>query len=334
MRKRTLGRTKLAVSEIGLGGVAFSWLAKRESEEVLDYCLDRGVNYIDVYVGTGDKIRDALRRRRGDFVISTRTDPLKVEDALKDFGLDYIDIMQITMVDAEEHYTEAVKGIEILRRHKEKGDIGFIGIGTHCADLYMKIVEEGHFDTIMLPFNYIEDEITSQVIPAARRREIGLLAMKPLAGGNIENATASLKYILKHDVASAVVGIASIKEAEEDIRVGEESIELAADEKKYLRELKERLGANFCRRCGHCIFPEPCPAGIEIRLLMMAETVAMQSRRKTLSDETLNKVKECTQCGRCEEICPYNLPISELLPRKVEEYRELVRRMEAGEFRS
>jgi len=68
MRKRTLGRTGLAVSEIALGGVAFSWLGKRESEELLEYCLDRGVNYIDVYVGTGDKIKDVLRRRRGDFL--------------------------------------------------------------------------------------------------------------------------------------------------------------------------------------------------------------------------------------------------------------------------
>jgi len=242
--------------------------------------------------------------------------------------------MQITMVDAEEHYADAVKGIEILKRHKEKGDIGFIGIGTHSLDLYMKIINDGHFDTIMLPFNYIENEITKEVIPAAREREIGLLAMKPLAGGNIENATASLKYILKHEVASAVVGIASIKEAEEDIKVGEESIELTADEEKYLRELKEKLGSSFCRRCGHCIFPEPCPVGIDIRTIMFAETIAMQTRRQTISDETLDKVKECTQCGRCEEICPYDLPISELLPRKVEEYRELVRRMEAGEFRS
>ena len=334
MRKRILGRTGLEVSEIGLGGVAFSWLDKSECESLIDYCLDRGVNYLDVYVGTGEKIKNILKRRRNDFYISTRTDPEKVDDALRDFGLDYIDIMQITMVDARQHYKAAVDGLEILHKHKEQGKIGSIGIGTHSFDLYMKIIEDGFFDTIMLPFNYIENEVVEEVLPAAKQKDIGILVMKPLAGGNIENATASLKYILQYDVSSAVVGIASIEEAEEDIEVGSKSLELAADEERYLQNLEKRLGKVFCRRCGHCIFPEPCPQGIEIRMLMMAETIAMQSRKQTLSDELLERVNECTRCGRCEEICPYDLPIMDMLPEKVKEYRELMGRIESGSYRS
>jgi predicted aldo/keto reductase-like oxidoreductase len=332
MRKRIAGRTGLRLSEISLGGVAFSWLEKSACENLIGYCLDRGVNYLDVYVGTGEKIRQALRRRRDEFYISTRTDPEKVDEALKDLGLDYIDIMQITMVDADEHYKAAVDGLEILHKHKEQGKIGHVGIGTHCFDLYMRIIEDGYFDTIMLPFNYIENEVVEKVLPAAKQRDIGILVMKPLAGGNIERAVPSLKYILRHDVSSAVVGIASIEEAEEDIRVGGERLDLGEDEERYLRELGKKLGKVFCRRCGHCIFPEPCPQGIEIRMLMMAETIAMQSRRQTLSEEFLKKVEECTRCGRCEEICPYDLPIMDMLPEKVKEYRSLVKEMEQGTY--
>jgi len=333
MRKRVLGRTGLEVSEIGLGGVAFSWLSKNDCENLIGRCLDGGVNYLDVYVGTGRNIRDILRKRRNDFFISTRTDPEKVDEALRDLGLDYIDIMQITMVDAPEHYKAAVDGLEILQKHKEQGKIGFIGIGTHSFDLYMKIIEDGFFDTIMLPFNYIENEVIREVLPAAKKNRIGVLAMKPLAGGNIENAAASLKYILQYDVSSAVVGIASVEEAGQDLKVGSEDLKLSPDEERYLQNLERKLGKVFCRRCGHCIFPEPCPEGIEIRMLMMAKTIAMQTRSQTLSDELLDKVDECTRCGRCEEICPYNLPIMDLLPEKVKEYRELIRQMASGSYR-
>jgi len=332
MRKRIAGRTGLELSEISLGGVAFSWLEKGACEKLVTYCLDRGVNYLDVYVGTGAKICDVLRKRRNDFYISTRTDPEKVDDALKDLGLDYIDIMQITMVDADKHYEAAVDGLEILQRHKKQGKIGHVGIGTHCFDLYMRIIEDGYFDTIMLPFNYIENEVVEAVLPAAKEKNIGILVMKPLAGGNIERAVPSLRYILQHDVTSAVVGIASIEEAGEDLKVGSESLDLAEDEERYLRGLEKSLGKAFCRRCGHCIFPEPCPQNIEIRMLMMAETIAMQSRRQTLSEELLKKVEQCTRCGRCENICPYNLPIMDLLPEKVKEYRGLVKEMEEGRY--
>ena len=59
---------------------------------------------------------------------------------------------------------------------------------------------------------------------------------------------------------------------------------------------------------------------------MMAETLAMQMRRQSISDEELAKVDDCLRCGRCEEICPYDLPIMDLLPQKVQAHREMANR--------
>jgi len=39
-------------------------------------------------------------------------------------------------------------------------------------------------------------------------------------------------------------------------------------------------------------------------------------------DDILGKAAECTQCGDCEERCPYNLPIIEMLAKEVEWYQE------------
>jgi len=332
MRKRRLGRTGLSISEVSLGGVAFWWLSEKDSAELINFCLDRGVNYLDVYQGSGEKIRKTLRSRRGEFYLSTRGDPAKIDDILKEFGVDCIDVFQITMVDHEDHYQEALRKLPLVEKARKAGKVRFFGIGTHAPVLYEKIVSDAIVDTILLPFNFIEDEILSGTLDIAKEKDIGVLAMKPLAGGNIEWATPSLKWILKHPVASAVVGMASIEEAVEDIAVGESPLVLSEKEERYLKSEKERLGKDFCRMCGHCIYPEPCPEGIEVRLIMMARIVAMQTRRQTISDETLARVENCRKCGLCEERCPWSLPIRELLPLRVEEYRNLIREMKEGRY--
>lgn len=38
--------------------------------------------------------------------------------------------------------------------------------------------------------------------------------------------------------------------------------------------------------------------------------------------EALEKVANCTQCGECEERCPYHLPIREMVAEQFEWYQE------------
>ena len=48
MKYRTLGKSGLKVSEIGLGGVSFGiWIGQQESISVINQALDLGINFID-----------------------------------------------------------------------------------------------------------------------------------------------------------------------------------------------------------------------------------------------------------------------------------------------
>ena len=50
MRYRSLGKTGLQVSEIGLGG---AWLERHSAEEVkavVDYCAEKGINILDCWM--------------------------------------------------------------------------------------------------------------------------------------------------------------------------------------------------------------------------------------------------------------------------------------------
>ena len=66
----------------------------------------------------------------------------------------------------------------------------------------------------------------------------------------------------------------------------------------------------------------PLPARFLLKFLRQ-----LRMRRETLSPEALAKVDNCQRCGRCEEICPYDLPIMDLLPEKVRRYPEMVRQV-------
>jgi predicted aldo/keto reductase-like oxidoreductase len=104
---------------------------------------------------------------------------------------------------------------------------------------------------------------------------------------------------------------------------------LAAEEKEMER-LRNELGKVFCRRCDYC---QPCTAGIPISLVLDTKSIVEKTSPSTIFSghmgEELEKAADCTECGDCEERCPYHLPIRELLPVKLE---SLTKRVEEGNF--
>ena len=72
MEYRTLGRTDLQVSAIALGGEGFVGKSRVETQEMMDYAIGKGVNFIDMYTSNPDvrcNIGTALMGRRNEFII-------------------------------------------------------------------------------------------------------------------------------------------------------------------------------------------------------------------------------------------------------------------------
>ena len=72
-----------------------------------------------------------------------------------------------------------------------------------------------------------------------------------------------------------------------------------------------------CVYCNHCL---PCPAGIEIgglmRLLDIAEHANSESAR-SMYRALESHADDCTDCGVCEERCPFGVPVEERMDRAV-----------------
>ena len=99
--------------------------------------------------------------------------------------------------------------------------------------------------------------------------------------------------------------------------------QLTEAEQREIQRWRDELGTKFCHRCDYC---QPCTMEIPISTVMFNSTAtkhlpAEQLFSGTIS-EALEKAANCTECGDCEERCPFNLPIRETLAEQVKRYQE------------
>lgn len=175
MKYRTLGRTGLKVSEVGLGGEWFNGLSEEESIRIVDAAEQNGVNYIDIFMPqapTRDHLGAALKGRREKFLIQghlctvyedeqyTRTRDIEktkrsFEDLLHRLQTDYIDVGMIHYVDSEEDFQTVFGGeiIEYAKKLKEKGIVRYLGMSSHNPHIAKKAAETGLIDVLMFSIN-------------------------------------------------------------------------------------------------------------------------------------------------------------------------------------
>ena len=203
MKYRTLGRTGLSVSVMGVGaggpsrwGLRDNRLSNSQSVDLLLRALDSGVNFIDTAeaYGTEDIVGAAIAQRdRSQLVISTKkrlgkskitADELRegLHDSLRRLRTDYVDVYHLHGLRPEDydwHLAEIVPAMEDLQR---EGKIRFIGVTEHWnADLEHKMLQRAIadevFDVVMVGFNLLNQNARESVLQPAIEANIGVLIM-------------------------------------------------------------------------------------------------------------------------------------------------------------
>ena len=228
---RLLGKTNMKVNRVGFGGIPIQRITQEETNKVINELIDKNVNFIDTargYTISEEYIGNAIEGKREKFFIATKSmardyESMKkdIEISLKNLKTDYIDLYQIHNLKPEEYKTifDENKAYKALLEAKEEGKIKYIGITSHSLETIEKSIEDEKFPTIQFPYNIIEDQ-ADEVFKKANKKGIGIIVMKPLAGGVIDDAKLAIKYILSKDYIDVVIpGMESIEQVRENVSV-------------------------------------------------------------------------------------------------------------------
>ena len=334
MQQTRLGKSELMVSRIGFGGIPIQRLSEEEAVAVVRRCLDLGVTLFDTangYTTSEERIGRAIRGRREGVILATKTGARDREGArehlelsLERLGVDYIDLCQFHAVSDFPSYEQILApggAMETFREALEVGTIGHIGITCHSPDVASEAIRSGQFETLMFPFNFVAREPAEELIPLAEAEDVGFVAMKPFAGGMLEGADLAIKYLLQYPSVVPIPGIEKAEEIEEIVALVEQGEGLSEAEWQEVERLRRELGTRFCRRCQYC---EPCPEEVPVSVLMVIESAWKRVPPKMLFTDWLTEVMEkarvCSQCGECEQKCPYGLPIRDMIEEQLAFY--------------
>lgn len=344
LKKRKLGKSGIEVSTLGLGyleiggrwtqlgvDIHFGKVSDAESIRAIQWALDQEINFFDTAANYGaghseQLLGKAIAGRRDELVLATKTSwrdkasALRLlEQSLQQFNTDYIDLWQFHNVSTFEAYNQLLStggAMEIAQEALKAGKIQHIGISTHSPDVARKAITFGHFETVMFPFNFVTQEPADDLVPLAREYDVGFLAMKPFAGGMLQDANLAIKYLLQFDNVVPVPGIEKNEEIEEIVEIVKGEWELTLQENQQIANLSAELDTLLCRRCGNCM---PCPQGVRIQQLVnLPALLKLWSLDRLVNlkwvTDAVDGAKYCVECaGECEQKCPYHLPIRDMI---------------------
>lgn len=333
---KTLGRTGLKVATISFGGIPIQRSDEQNTKEIIDKMLEYGINFIDTargYTVSEDFLGKAMVGKRDKFILATKsmsrtyeTMKADIDISLNNLQTNYIELYQIHNIKIGEFDLVFGDGgaYSALKEAKELGKIGYIGATAHSIDCLNKLVDEysDYVDTIMFPYNIIELQ-GAQTLAKAQELGIGTIAMKPLAGGNIDNYELALRFIADSGVIDvSIPGMGDADEVVKNAEVWKNLSALTKEEVEACEAIRKDLGQNFCRRCGYCA---PCSVGIDIPLNFLM--VNYLRRYEGLADWAKQRyaaiavnASSCIKCGKCEPKCPYDLPIMSMLEKVAKEF--------------
>ena len=333
MKTVTLGKTGLQIAPIGFGGIPIQRITAEETVKLFDLMIEKGINYLDTargYTVSESYIGEAIKGRRDKFVLATKSMSRDYEGMKRDIGIslnnlqtNYIDLYQVHNPNMEQLEAVCAEGgaLSALLEAKENGLIGHIGITAHSLAVFEKALDLPWVETIMFPYNIVETQ-GRELIARCLQQNIGFIAMKPLAGGAIEDGSIAMRYLLADPAVSVIIpGMQSAAEVEQNVAAAENNAPLSADEIAKIEEIRASLDHNFCRRCNYCA---PCTVGINIPSVFLFAGYLERYGPEDWAKDRYNSMpvtaSACIECGVCETRCPYELPIRKMLKTAAEEF--------------
>lgn len=283
---------------------------KNEFNRMIDAFLDAGFNYFDTAHGYIDgkselAIKDCLsaRHSRENFVLADKLTywcfekeediiPL-FEKQLKNCGVDYFDFYLFHCLN-HEGYAKHKKcnSFEIVKKLKEQGKVKHIGMSFHDSAEFLDTIltEQPFMEFVQLQLNYLDyDDPTPQskaCYDVAVKHGKKVIVMEPVKGGVLANlpekAANELKVLGDGSQASYAIRYAASYPEVMMVLSGMGNMDMMQDNIRTLKNFVPYTDEQF---------------------------KVFDKVRKIIREV---KQIPCTKCNYCAEVCPMDIPISEI----------------------
>jgi aryl-alcohol dehydrogenase-like predicted oxidoreductase len=216
MNYRILGKTGLKVSEIGFGswaiggpsesvGTPWGWgeVSERDATAAVERARELGVNFFDTADVYGDGHSEEMLGRalgpgwKGAYVASKVGNVVRDQQEGKDWSREHITRsceaslkrLRKDMIDVYQLHNPEIADVqngdwpETMERLREQGKIRWYGVSVFVPEEAMAVLERGAGHVIQLAYNALRLEMEEEVLPRARRDNIGIIARVPLYYG-------------------------------------------------------------------------------------------------------------------------------------------------------
>ncbi len=273
-------------------------------------------------------------------------DPAGVfEEQLKKCGVEYFDFYLLHNVNEKSigtYMNEEYGILDYFLRQKELGRIRHLGFSSHGSPDNLKQFLDYAGDKMefcQLQLNYLDWSLqdAKSKYEMCRDRSIPVIVMEPVRGGLLAKLEADSEDILRshradesavawafrflmglEDIAVILSGMSDMEQLKENVEVFECDRPLDETELNALMSVAQSLKCDVpCTKCRYCT--KGCPAGLDIPKLLEHYVEAVYSpslmfgiRMEAMEAEGCHP-KNCIGCGACEQICPQNIKISEIM---------------------
>lgn len=259
------------------------------------------------------------------------------ESQLKRLDVDYVDFYLLHALDKTKWQKVLdYQIIDMCEELKKEGKIKYLGFSFHDTfDVFEEIIKYHHWDFCQLQLNYMDMGIQAgqKGVDLANELGVPLVVMEPIKGGSLATLPSDVTKVFKdyHPNASLaswalryvgtlpgikviLSGMSSFEQVKDNIETFQNYQDLNDEELALVKKVADILHAREKNGCTGCAYCMPCPFGVNIpenfkcwNNHSIYGDEKFKERYKKMDDKA--KSINCKKCGKCEKMCPQQLPI-------------------------
>ena len=264
------------------------------------------------------------------------------EGQLEKLQTEYFDFYLLHAVSGKRYDEVKKEGIvDYLLEQQKNGRIRHFGFSFHDNyEAFERILCDRDWDFCQIQLNYMDTQSQQGIrgYELCCERGVPVVVMEPVKGGSLATLSEDIVSIFKAERPQAsaaswamrwvgsldncrviLSGMSDEEQVADNLRTFDCFEPLDEAEQQVIERVREAIRARVFVGCTSCKYCMPCPAGVNIpRNFRMMNAYAMysneNSRRYTWQDmKETERAGACVGCGKCEEVCPQQLPIREKL---------------------